>query len=170
MFVPVILGSDKTTVSVATGHTEYWPLYALIGNIHNSSVTILGLIFHFSGPMYFPKTFLANQPPYQSPATKSHGPKGYHVSSWTATSPFKPIGYSKPIVRPIGNSIVLSLLFSIFNHDITAAHSILSYDSLLHILFLALTSWKSHHSIVLSIRSRDLSLVYKSDHISRVGP
>jgi len=37
MFVPVILGSNKTTVSVMTGHTEYWPLYALIGNIHNSS-------------------------------------------------------------------------------------------------------------------------------------
>lgn len=36
MFVPVILGSDKTTVSVATGHSEYWPLYASIGNIHNS--------------------------------------------------------------------------------------------------------------------------------------
>jgi hypothetical protein len=34
--VPVILGSDKTTVSVATGHNEYWPLYALIGNIHNN--------------------------------------------------------------------------------------------------------------------------------------
>jgi hypothetical protein len=37
MFVPVILGSDKTTVSVATGHAEYWPLYASIGNIHNST-------------------------------------------------------------------------------------------------------------------------------------
>ena len=24
------------TVSVGTGHTEYWPLYASIGNIHNS--------------------------------------------------------------------------------------------------------------------------------------
>lgn len=36
MFVPVVLGSDKTTVSVATGHTEYWPLYASIGNIHNN--------------------------------------------------------------------------------------------------------------------------------------
>jgi len=29
--VPIILGSDKTTVSVATGHIEYWPLYASIG-------------------------------------------------------------------------------------------------------------------------------------------
>jgi hypothetical protein len=34
--VPIILGSDKTTVSVATGHNEYWPLYASIGNIHNN--------------------------------------------------------------------------------------------------------------------------------------
>jgi hypothetical protein len=36
MFVPVILGSDKTTVSVATGQVEYWPLYGGIGNTHNN--------------------------------------------------------------------------------------------------------------------------------------
>ena len=36
MFVPVVLGSDKTTVSVATGHTEYYPLYISLGNIHNN--------------------------------------------------------------------------------------------------------------------------------------
>nr|VWP00509.1 Transcriptional repressor TUP1 [Ganoderma boninense] len=36
-FVPIILGSDKTTVSVATGQNEYYPLYTSIGNIHNSS-------------------------------------------------------------------------------------------------------------------------------------
>jgi hypothetical protein len=36
MFVPVILGSDKTTVSVGTGHIEYWPLYGSISNIHNN--------------------------------------------------------------------------------------------------------------------------------------
>ncbi|EIW75218.1 hypothetical protein CONPUDRAFT_66179, partial [Coniophora puteana RWD-64-598 SS2] len=35
-FVPVILGSDKTTVSVATGHTEYYPLYLSIGNVRNT--------------------------------------------------------------------------------------------------------------------------------------
>ncbi|OBZ68000.1 hypothetical protein A0H81_11949 [Grifola frondosa] len=35
-FVPIILGSDKTTVSVATGQNEYYPLYASIGNVHNS--------------------------------------------------------------------------------------------------------------------------------------
>jgi len=36
MFVPFILGSDKTTVSVATGQVEYWPVYRSIGNIHNN--------------------------------------------------------------------------------------------------------------------------------------
>ncbi|KAG1803026.1 uncharacterized protein BJ212DRAFT_1285574, partial [Suillus subaureus] len=34
--VPIILGSDKTTVSVGTGNNEYYPLYALIGNICNN--------------------------------------------------------------------------------------------------------------------------------------
>ncbi|KAG2084606.1 uncharacterized protein F5147DRAFT_748792 [Suillus discolor] len=36
MFVSVILGSDKTTVSVATGQNDYYPLYASIGNVHNN--------------------------------------------------------------------------------------------------------------------------------------
>ncbi|KAG2106772.1 uncharacterized protein F5147DRAFT_746201 [Suillus discolor] len=35
-FVPLIIGSDKTVISVATGQTEYHPLYLSIGNIHNS--------------------------------------------------------------------------------------------------------------------------------------
>lgn len=36
MFIPIILGSDKTTVSVATGQTDYYPLYLSIGNLHNN--------------------------------------------------------------------------------------------------------------------------------------
>lgn len=51
MFVPVILGSDKTTVSVATGQTEYYPLYASLGNVHNSvrrahknAVSVIGFL------------------------------------------------------------------------------------------------------------------------------
>ena len=36
MFVPIILGSDKTTVSVATGQHEYYPVYLSIGNVHNN--------------------------------------------------------------------------------------------------------------------------------------
>lgn len=37
MFVPIILGSDKTTVSVATGQNEFYPLYMSIGNVHNKA-------------------------------------------------------------------------------------------------------------------------------------
>lgn len=36
MYVCIILGSDKTTVSIATGDVEYHPLYMSIGNVHNS--------------------------------------------------------------------------------------------------------------------------------------
>jgi hypothetical protein len=36
MFIPVILSSDKTIVSIATGHNQYWPVYMSISNIHNN--------------------------------------------------------------------------------------------------------------------------------------
>jgi Plavaka transposase len=35
MFAPVVLGSDKTTVSVATGQNDFYPLYGSLGNVHN---------------------------------------------------------------------------------------------------------------------------------------
>lgn len=35
MLVPIISGSDKTTVSVATGHQEYHPVYMSPGNLTN---------------------------------------------------------------------------------------------------------------------------------------
>ncbi|KAG1796926.1 uncharacterized protein HD556DRAFT_1441101 [Suillus plorans] len=51
MFMPIILGSDKTTVSVATGHNQYWPVYMSIGNIcnnvrcaHRNGVVLLGFL------------------------------------------------------------------------------------------------------------------------------
>ncbi|KAF8954136.1 hypothetical protein BDZ97DRAFT_1928684 [Flammula alnicola] len=36
MFAPIVLSSDKTTVSVATGQNDFYPLYASLGNVHNS--------------------------------------------------------------------------------------------------------------------------------------
>ncbi|KAI5992692.1 hypothetical protein EDD15DRAFT_2167831 [Pisolithus albus] len=36
MLVPIILGSNKTTVSVTTGQNDYYPLYLSIGNVHNN--------------------------------------------------------------------------------------------------------------------------------------
>lgn len=51
MFVPIVLGSDKLTVSVATGQHDYYPLYLSIGNLHNSArrlhrngVTLIGFL------------------------------------------------------------------------------------------------------------------------------
>ena len=35
--LPVGLGSDKTTVSVATGQNDYHPLYLFLSNIHNNA-------------------------------------------------------------------------------------------------------------------------------------
>ncbi|TDL21907.1 hypothetical protein BD410DRAFT_840292 [Rickenella mellea] len=36
MLVPIIIGSDKTTVSVATGQNDFYPVYLSIGNVHNN--------------------------------------------------------------------------------------------------------------------------------------
>ena len=36
MLIPIIISSDKTTVSIGTGQNEYWPVYLSIGNIHNN--------------------------------------------------------------------------------------------------------------------------------------
>lgn len=36
-FCPVILGSDKTTVLVAMGQNEYYPLYLSNGLVHNTT-------------------------------------------------------------------------------------------------------------------------------------
>ncbi|KAI9429761.1 hypothetical protein H4582DRAFT_1826008, partial [Lactarius indigo] len=36
MYCLLILGSDETTVSVATGHVQYHPVYMSIGNVHNT--------------------------------------------------------------------------------------------------------------------------------------
>ncbi|KAJ7775224.1 hypothetical protein B0H14DRAFT_2401718, partial [Mycena olivaceomarginata] len=37
MFVPGVLGSDKTTVSVGTGNTEFYPFYGGIGSLVNAA-------------------------------------------------------------------------------------------------------------------------------------
>ena len=37
MFVPIVLGSNKMTVSVATGQHDYYLLYVSISNLHNSA-------------------------------------------------------------------------------------------------------------------------------------
>ncbi|TFY78106.1 hypothetical protein EWM64_g5904 [Hericium alpestre] len=52
MVVPIILGADKTTVSVATGNTEFHPVYMSIGNVTNG-------VRHAHGEAVIPIAFLA---------------------------------------------------------------------------------------------------------------
>ena len=68
-YVGMVLGSDKTTVSVATGHVEYHPLYLSIGNIHNSmrcahrnSVMPIAFLAILKCEHFFNHIFLCNDP------------------------------------------------------------------------------------------------------------
>ncbi|KAI6097698.1 hypothetical protein EDD16DRAFT_1697820 [Pisolithus croceorrhizus] len=56
MFVPIILGSDKTRVSVATGNNEYYPLYISAGNVHNGMRHAHGEAVSLLGFLSIPKT------------------------------------------------------------------------------------------------------------------
>ena len=71
MFVPIVMGSDKTTVSVATGHNEYWPLYASIGNVHNNIRRAHGNGLVLVGFLATPKSLYLVKSCLHSPSTKS---------------------------------------------------------------------------------------------------
>ncbi len=59
MLVPIVVGSDKTTVSVATGQNKYYPFYAGIGNVwnnvHKGHHNVIGICAFLAIPksMYF---------------------------------------------------------------------------------------------------------------------
>ena len=57
-FVPIILGSDKTTVSVATGNNEYYPLYISTGIVHNGMRHAHGEAVSLVGFLSIPKSKL----------------------------------------------------------------------------------------------------------------
>jgi hypothetical protein len=67
MFVPIIVGSDKTTVTTAMGQIEYWPLYGSIGNLHNNMRRAHGSGLVLIGFLAIPKskhflTYLSSTP------------------------------------------------------------------------------------------------------------
>ena len=47
IFIPIILRSDKTTISVGTGHNQYWPLYMSIRNIHDMHIAMVSYLLVF---------------------------------------------------------------------------------------------------------------------------
>jgi hypothetical protein len=65
MFIPIILGSDKTTVSVATGQNDYYPLYLSIGNVrnnvrraHRNAVALIGFLAIPKSKLFFMHIFI----------------------------------------------------------------------------------------------------------------
>ncbi|KAF8155158.1 hypothetical protein K438DRAFT_1863011 [Mycena galopus ATCC 62051] len=60
-FVPIILGSDKTTVSIATGQNEYYPLYMSNGLVYNGVRRAHRNAVSLIGFLAIPKTDRENQ-------------------------------------------------------------------------------------------------------------
>jgi hypothetical protein len=79
MFVPLIAGSDKTTVSVATGHQEYHPVYMSPGNLTNIARRAHGNALLPVAFLPIPKSkseicteYIIHLMKYTIPATKKH--------------------------------------------------------------------------------------------------
>jgi hypothetical protein len=101
MLIPVILGSDKTTVSVAMGQNEYWPAYMSIANIHNNvrrahrnGVVLLGFLPIPKGKRSKSLLFLI----YSSSFRHQEGYEGWRVSPLSSTN--LPFSYSKDAPVP----------------------------------------------------------------------
>ena len=111
----IILGSDKTTVSVATGKNDYYLLYLSIGNIcnnvyhaHHNGVVLIGFLA-MPKSMYNPiqmDLYLTH-----FIATREHSSKEnfclfhwqlFHLSLGHILKSFKP-GMSKPEIVPFGD-------------------------------------------------------------------
>ncbi|EAU82306.2 hypothetical protein CC1G_08918 [Coprinopsis cinerea okayama7 len=87
MFVPIVAGSDKTTVSVATGHQEYHPVYMSVGNLHNTARRA-----HGSGvlPVAFLPIPKASKRQRKKPAFQRFCRQLYHKCLETVFKPLRP--------------------------------------------------------------------------------
>ncbi|EIW77456.1 hypothetical protein CONPUDRAFT_157705 [Coniophora puteana RWD-64-598 SS2] len=98
-FVPFVLGSDKTTVSVATGQSEYYPLYISPGNIHNSTRRAHCNAVALVGFLSVPKT---DETCSDDPHFRHFRRQLYHTSISTILQVFKP-GMTCPEVIRFGD-------------------------------------------------------------------
>ena len=69
--------------------------------------------FSFSGPHLFPKTFFANQPLICHLPPSHMVPRSTTYPPGLPCHPSSPLATPNPVIRPIGNFTVISLLFSI---------------------------------------------------------
>ncbi|KAK7041918.1 hypothetical protein VNI00_008899 [Paramarasmius palmivorus] len=94
MFVPVVSGSDKTTVSVATGHQEYHPVYQSPGIITNTARRAHGEGVMPNALLPIPKTSKKHR---SSPAFQKFCRQLYHACLAYIYEPLKS-GMSTPEV------------------------------------------------------------------------
>ncbi|PSS31904.1 hypothetical protein PHLCEN_2v2328 [Hermanssonia centrifuga] len=104
MFCPMVLGSDKTTVSVAMGQNDYYPLYMSWGNVwnnvrkaHRNAVTVVAFLAIPKG-MYEPKKRYAKDPVFRKFCRQL-----FHSSLATILQPLKPFMTKPEIVRCANN-------------------------------------------------------------------
>ncbi|KAJ6527460.1 hypothetical protein B0H19DRAFT_969690 [Mycena capillaripes] len=95
MYTAIFFGSDKTTVSVATGNVEYHPGYISLGNPHNKMRrahrnTVMPFVF-----LAIPKS---DRKYDNDPAFRKFKRKLYHASLAAVLASLKP-GMKKPVVR-----------------------------------------------------------------------
>ncbi|KZP25615.1 hypothetical protein FIBSPDRAFT_733491 [Athelia psychrophila] len=95
MLCPIVLGADKTTVSVATGHVEYHPLYLSIGNVHNSVRRAHRNAVVPIGFLAIPK---ADRKYDDNPAFRTFKRQLYHSSIAAILRTLRD-GMSKPVIR-----------------------------------------------------------------------
>ncbi|CAK5280852.1 unnamed protein product [Mycena citricolor] len=95
-FVPVILGSDKTTVSVATGQNEYYPLYISNGLIHNNVRRAHRNGVMLVGFLAIPKTDREHE---SSPEFRTFRRQLFHSSLENILNSLKPAMTTPEVVR-----------------------------------------------------------------------
>ncbi|KAJ7725533.1 hypothetical protein B0H16DRAFT_1781820 [Mycena metata] len=95
MYTPLFFGSDKTTVSVATGDVEYHPGYMSLGNLHNTIRR-----GHCNGvvPFVFFAIPKSDRKYDNDPQFRTFKKQLYHSSLAAVLSSLKP-GMTNPVVR-----------------------------------------------------------------------
>jgi hypothetical protein len=95
MFVPVIAGSDKTTVSVATGHQEYHPVYMSPGILTNTARRARGNAFLPVAFLPIPKSIifdlLSHPNPINITPQRTRSIEGSHLSKNFADNYIMPV-------------------------------------------------------------------------------
>ncbi|KAJ7687491.1 hypothetical protein B0H17DRAFT_1203554 [Mycena rosella] len=98
-FIPIILGSDKTTVSVATGQNDYYPLYMSNRLVHNSVRRAHRNAVTLNGFLAIPKTDRENQ---DTAEFRTFGRNLFHGSLREILKSLKP-GMMTPEVIPFAD-------------------------------------------------------------------